>query len=176
MRSFHGDNPKARTKQKELIIHFLLTEAGVPFDYQVHVPFKSCGLGSETQCAYIDFLIPMPWGYIVLEVDEEQHSHYTPSCDVRRDFDIAASIALGSAQKLVIIRYNPDAYNVAGRTLRTTAKERHQKLLSIIQGMNEPEGFQRVFLFYDRDSSDATLPSVAKEWDYHTILQVSKNA
>jgi hypothetical protein len=174
MRSFHSDNPKARTKQKELVIHSLLQDAGIQFDYQVHVPFKACGLGSETQCAYLDFLIVMPWGYLVLEVDEDQHSHYSSGCDVRRDFDIAASIALGSAQKLAIIHYNPDAYKVAGKTLRTTSKERHQKLMSLIQGMEEPEGLERLFLFYDKESSDATLPSVAKEWSDTTLREVSR--
>ena len=147
------------------MIYSLLQNAGIQFDYQVHVPFKACNLSSETQCAYLDFLITMPWGYVVLEVDEDQHSHYPAGCDVRRDFDIAASIALGSAQKLVIVHYNPDAYKVADKTLRTTTKDRQHKLLALMQSMEEPKGFlRRLFLFYDKDSIDATLPSVAKQW------------
>ena len=31
--------------------------------------------------------------------------------------------------------------------------------------MPEPTGFRRLFLYYDRDGADATLPTVAKEWD-----------
>ena len=31
--------------------------------------------------------------------------------------------------------------------------------------MEEPRGFQRLFIFYDRDVEDATLPTIATEWD-----------
>ena len=41
MRAFHRAYPKARTKQKELIIHTLLANASIQFDCQVHVPFKA---------------------------------------------------------------------------------------------------------------------------------------
>ena len=143
-----------------------LREAGIQLDYQLHIPFKSCGLGSETAHAYPDFVITMHWGSLILECDETQHTHYPSSCDVRRDFDIAASIALGSGQKLVILRYNPDAFRVAGKTHTTSQKDRLAKLLQIITAMEEPEGlFTRLFLFYDRDTEDAPLPTIAKEWD-----------
>ena len=87
-----------------------LQQVGVQFEYQVYIPFKGCGIASETAYAYPDFVVAMPWGNLIIECDETQHTHYPPSCDVRRDFDIAASIALGSGQKLVILRYNPDAF------------------------------------------------------------------
>ena len=48
MRAFHGDNPKALTKSKELEVHQLLSKSGIQFDYQDyqhHLPFRSCGLG-----------------------------------------------------------------------------------------------------------------------------------
>jgi hypothetical protein len=174
MRSFHGDEPRARTKQRELAVHTALRAAGIQFDYQFHVPFRGCGLAAETQCAYVDFLVPMPWGYVVVEVDEEQHAHYPASCDVRRDFDVAASVAMGSDQKLVVLRYNPDAYKVAGETVRTPTKERLGRLVSAIRDMTEPEGFQRVFLFYDKDAASATLPSVSKEWTHLVVRALSK--
>ena len=70
MRAFHSDNPKARTKQKELTIHQALQKAGAKFDYQLDILFAGCGLGSETRWhAYADFVITKPCGYIVLEVD-----------------------------------------------------------------------------------------------------------
>ena len=101
---------------------------------------------SETRCAYPDFVIYKRWGAIILEVDECQHASYDASCDVRRDFDIAASIALGSAQKLVILRYNPDPYKVAGQTRRTNKKDRHATLMKTINEMEEGVGFRRLFL------------------------------
>jgi hypothetical protein len=96
MRAFPSDDPKALTKRKELAVHEFLRAAGVEFSYQFHIPFGSCGLGSETTRAFIDFLIPRPWGHICLEVDEGEHGAYGPSCDTRRDMDIFASVALGA--------------------------------------------------------------------------------
>jgi hypothetical protein len=163
MQSFHSDDPKALTKRKELCVFQALTEAGISFDYQVYLPFKTCGLESETRHAFADFVIARPWGNIVLEVDEEQHSAYDPSCDPRRDFDIFASVTMGSAEKVVILRYNPDPYKVGGVTRPTSQKERLQRLLSIIEGPEPTE--KRLFLYYDRPSADATLPCVAEQWD-----------
>ncbi|OLP73031.1 hypothetical protein AK812_SmicGene47906 [Symbiodinium microadriaticum] len=164
MRAFHGDNPKALTKTKELEVHQLLGKSGIQFEYQHHLPFRGCGLESETTGAFADFVR----GAIILEVDESQHSHQDPSCDVRRDFEMAASVALGSQHKLAIVRYNPDAFKVAGRTIRTPKTERHPKLLQLLHSLlqEEPERpFQRLFLFYDRAAEDSELPAVAEDWD-----------
>ena len=87
---------------------------------------------------------------------------------MRRDFDMAASVALGSAHKLAIVRYNPDAFKVAGRTVRTAKKERHARLLQLLHSLlqEEPERqFQRLFLYYDRAAEDSELPAVAEDWD-----------
>ena len=168
MQAFHGDNPKALTKSKELEVHQLLSKSGIQFDYQHHLPFRGCGLESETTRALADFVLYAPWGAIILEVDENQHGHQDSSCDVRRDFDMVASIALGSQHKLAIVRYNPDAFKVAGRTVRTPKTERHPKLLQLLYSLmqEEPEkSFQRLFLFYDRAAEDSELPAVAEDWD-----------
>ena len=162
----HGHvHAKAMSKKKELEVHQALNDAGLQFEYQHHLPFRGCGLESETRCAFADFVIYMPWGVLILEADEGQHSHQDASCDVRRDFDMAASVALGSAQKIVVLRYNPDAYKVAGATRPTTAKVRRETLVKTIRELEEPMGFRRLFLFYNRDSDDAALPTIAAEWD-----------
>ena len=95
MQTMHGDNPRALTKSKDLEVHQALGDAQITFEYQHYLPC-GCGLESETAHAFVDFALPTPWGYVLLEVDEEQHKVYDPSCDVRRDFDMAASVALGS--------------------------------------------------------------------------------
>jgi hypothetical protein len=133
------------------------------------MPFRSCGLVSETAHAYIDFIIQKPWGVILLECDEEQHKAYDPSCDLRRDFDSCASIALGSQHKAVVLRYNPDAFKVGGVTRRTSKKDRQQKLIEILKSWEEDPapglGFARFFLFYDAADDAAPLPLVAQSWD-----------
>ena len=125
MQKRHGDNPRAVTRSKELEVHQALRDAQITFEYQHYLPFRGCGLESETAHAFADFALATPWGYVLLEVDEEQHKVYDPSCDVGRDFDMAASVALGSGHKLLVLRYNPDAFKIAGMTRRTTKKERH---------------------------------------------------
>ncbi|OLP72491.1 hypothetical protein AK812_SmicGene48180, partial [Symbiodinium microadriaticum] len=81
---------------------------------------------------------------------------------------MVASVALGSQHKLAIVRYNPDAFKVAGRTIRTPKTQRHPKLLQLLHSLiqEEPErSFQRLFLFYDRAAEDSELPAVAEHWD-----------
>jgi hypothetical protein len=170
MRTQHSDEPKAMTKRKEMVLYQDLQKAGIEFEYQKHIPFRACGLTSETRCAYVDFVITKPWGYILLECDEDQHRSYDPSCDVRRDFDIAASVALGTNQTLLIIHYNPDSYRISGKTRTESKKDRMQRLLALFD--HEPKAFERVFLCYDQDEG-ATLPQVAVSWD-RVAKQVSR--
>ena len=151
------------TTHNQKCVFRALTEASISFDYQVFLPFRTCGLESETRHAFADFVIARPCGSIVLEVDEEQHSAYDTSCDPRRDFDIFASVAMGSAEKVTVLRYNPNPYKVGGVTRPTPQNEKLQKLLSVIEGPEPSE--KRLFLYYDRPSVDATLPCVAGYWD-----------
>ena len=162
MRRQHSGEKKAVTKQKEMAVYQALQNADIQFEYQKYIPFAQCGLGSETKCAYADFVIYTAGGCIILECDEDQHRSYDVSCDVRRDFDIAASVALGSQHKLKIVHYNPDAYRVDGKTKPTPQKDRLKKLLEVLQ--EEPQTFERVFLFYDCETG-AILPQVAASWD-----------
>ena len=176
MASFHSDNPKALTKSKELDVYMALADAGIDFEYQKYLPFKGCDLQSESTHCFVDFAIAMPWGALLLECDEQQHSAYPASCDVRRDFDMCASVALGSQHKVVVLRYNPDAFHVNGATRRTSKKERHAKLVATIKAFEEDPapllGFARFFLFYDAATDDAALPLISKEWDA-AALEVS---
>ena len=173
MQNAHTSNPKALTKRRELDIHMALQKAGVSFDYQHRIPFAACGFSSETKYAILDFTVSTSWGTIVLEVDEHQHANYPSACDVRRDFDIAASVALGSAQKLVVLRYNPDSFRVAGKNFPVAQKVRIDRLIEVIHNMPEPQGFKRFFLFYDMESETAALPIVAKEWE-ENVREVSE--
>ena len=171
MRSQHNGGPKAQTCMKEMQIYQALQEAGVTFQYQHHIPFKACGLNSETKHARLDFLVATEWGYVIIEVDELQHKSYDPSCDVRRDFDVAAAVTLGSAHKLRILHFNPDAFRVDGKTRTTGKKDRIAKLLEALEE-GEPAGFDRVFLFYNCVGG-ATLPLVAASWE-EAAKQVSR--
>ena len=104
-----------------------------------------------------------PWGKVVLEVDEHQHSHYPAACDVRRDFDILASVALGSADRLCIVHYNPGAYQVGGVTQSVSKKQREARLLQVLGDLEMDPGrpFSRLFVYYNRHAHDSLLPLVA---------------
>ena len=113
-----------------------------------HSATRRSPLSTSTAHAFAEFALPAPWGYILLEVDEEQRKAYDPSCDVRRDFNMAASVALGSGHKLLVLRYNPDAFKIAGMTRRTTKKERRAQLIRLLGELlaRKPEApFTRLF-------------------------------
>ena len=175
MRTFHADNPKARTKGKEMELFQVLQDHHISFEYQRYIAFAGCGLTSETQHAFLDFLIPQRWGYVVLECDEEAHRAYDPSCDPRRDFDIAASIAMGSGHKLRIIRYNPDSFKVDGVTRRVSKAARIERLLGTLSRPEPSGALERLFLFYDECSELAGLPAVAVHWT-QDVKEVSARA
>ena len=170
LRSQHSGDRKAITKRKEIAVYLALQNANIPFEYQKYIPFAGCDLNSESKCAYLDFVVTKEWGYIILEVNEDQHRSYPVSCDVRRDFDIAAAITLGSEHKLNIIHYNPDSYRIDGNTCVTSPKDRIKKLLEAMA--EEPTGFERIFMFYDHETG-SSLPQVAASWDA-VALQVSR--
>ena len=177
MRAFHGSLPKALTKSKELRVYRALQAADITFEYQKHLPFHGCELESENKCAFVDFAITAPWGPLLLEVDEDQHSSWPASCDPRRDFDMCASLALGSDHKVVILRYNPDSFRIDGKNVTVTTKEKQQRLVELLRAwlVEDPapdEQLARFFLYFD-GRSDSTLPLVAKDWENDAARAVS---
>ena len=177
MRSKHSGQPKALTKTKELSVYKALQSADIAFDYQQYLPFRGCDLQSETKCAYVDFAITAPWGALLLEVDEDAHSAYPASCDVRRDMDMCASLALGSGHKVVILRFNPDSFRVDGRNMTVAPKERQRRLVEVVRAwlLEDPapgKQLARYHMYYDMHS-DSTLPVVAKEWESTEVRAIS---
>ena len=63
---------------------------------------------------------------------------------------------------------------MAARTV--SKKDRLAKLVATVRDMPEPSNLlTRLFLFYDRDSEDAALPTIAHQWDVATRA-VERNA
>ena len=90
--------------------------------------------------------------------------------DVRFEFALAQSV--GSRQKLMVIRYNPDAYRIGGKTKSEGEKKRIQRLLSLLQ--YKPRSFERILLCYDQGEGER-LPQEAVMWD-DAARQVSRVA
>ena len=135
-------------------------------------------MDSKTKCAFVDFAITALWGAILLEVDENMHAERPSSCDVRRDFDMCASLTLGSGHKVVVLRYNPDSFRVDGKNVTVPAKQRQQKLVDMLRAwlVEDPakeKQLARFFMYYDC-TSNSSLPVVAKEWESDEARAVSE--
>ena len=166
MRSKHSGDQKAQTKQKELHVHNLLQTHNMPFAYQKFIPIDGCGLQGGTKHAFLDFVIPRRFCTVLLEKDENQHKYYTEGCDLAREMNVLASIAMGSADKVVFLRYNPDVFRVGGHTQRTSRKQREDKLVQVLRDLDQEleTHYARLFLFFDRQSPESVLPLIADGW------------
>ena len=141
MQTMHGDNPRAVTKSKELEVHQALRDAQITFEYQHHLPFRGA-----TSC----------W-----RLTRSSTKPTTPAATC------AGTSTWPPAWKLLVLRYNPDTFKIAGMTRRTTKKERHAQLIRLLGELlaREPEEpFTRLFLFYDRAAENSALPCVAEHW------------
>jgi len=97
-----------------------------------------------------DFVYEWNEGVLVLEYDEQMHSDRPKQCELDR----MEKVTLGyGARPVFWIRYNPDAFKVAGKTLTTTRVTREKVLLKMLQdtiGHADYDHFMTVcYLFYD---------------------------
>ncbi len=156
--SAHGGRPECRRRERERSVFAALRSEGLDFRYQRHVALLP---GAARRCAFVDFAICMPWGRVFLEVDESQHCHCA-AADAARDSACAAALA---GEKLVMLRFNPDGFRVAGRRRELALEDRLAALRLLLRAWerDEPDpgrAFSRVFLWYDRAAAvDEESPS-----------------
>ena len=78
-----------------------LEGVGVRFEREQAVRF--CGEGNK-KSALVDFILYRQWGMILLEIDDDQHNHYSPLCDFARMLDIIADhVKTGREGKIRIV-------------------------------------------------------------------------
>jgi hypothetical protein len=93
---------------------------------------KANQLADSTQCGRYrpDFLFEWAEGVLILEYDEQMHSDRAKRCELVR----MAEVSHGYGGRPVCwIRFNPDAFKLAGTTLFTTLKKREAVLLKLLQ-------------------------------------------
>ena len=153
MRQAHRDDPKTRTKCKELQVYKGLKAAGVQFKYDV---------ASERIC--LDFVIEKSWGLVVIAIDEDEHANCDVSYDLERDADIAKHVTPG--YKVCVVHYNPGSFYIGRKRFVVPLYRRLAKLVEILGHLDTVPTKQltRLFLYYTRDSRDAELPAVSKHW------------
>jgi hypothetical protein len=87
---YHTEEGQLKRKRQEVIIEKLLKENKIDHKREHRVTFTCLG---QTY-ASIDFLIIINGVVIYLEVDEHQHERYGIGCDVKRMYDVYASLIL----------------------------------------------------------------------------------
>ena len=99
-----------------------------------------------------DFTFELPTHVIVLECDEFQHAHPGYACDERRMVDVFNSFG---GVHVVFVRWNPDAYKIAGEAQTAELGGRlaalRKVLLREIAHVPTPttERFRIVRMYYD---------------------------
>lgn len=170
---YHTEEGQRERKREEVKIQRLLdTEFGKDAYKREHqIDYRCLNEGSFSR---IDFLLPSVNGcHVFLEVDEYQHSYYSQSCETARMNNIVSSLRLeGNTSPMVFIRYNPHAYKVQGKNVRTTTQARHEALVKLIHSIRpDPNNSIRIFyLFYDTDTKGK--PCVLDDMEYYEDLKM----
>ena len=147
-----------------------LHEAGVTFNREERVVFST---KERTNSARIDFVIYRDWGQVLLEVDECQHRYNPVADECSRMSRILAEMLLQErAEKIHVVRFNPDAYMEGTRRPKTPLADRLQALLRAIQ-MEPPKQQSISYLYYTRD--DCPLPKVCLDREYLGSLRAIVN-
>jgi len=170
-RCLHTTRGQQRQKKREEQVARALVKAGVTFDREASVQF--CGQANKAS-ARVDFVIYRPWGTILLEVDEHQHSHYAVSCEAARMLNVfGEQMKQGRAGKFHFVRFNPDAYAEGGTPQKTLLKDRLTALMHTLE--QEPvKQYSVTYLYYTR--SDSPLPDTCLDAEYPGSLRAIVNS
>ena len=138
-----GNFNKGVQKLKELEVKAVLDGAGIKY--------QSYDSKIDDGCSKYrpDFVIDRGTFNVVVECDENQHSSYSPECELARMYQIFQDFG---GKYVVFIRFNPDNYTTGTQTYRPSSK-RYGELLRAIEyfcnkiTLDVPIGV--VYLFYD---------------------------
>lgn len=174
---YHTTEGNASRKRKETAIEKLLTQHGIQFTREHRIDL-GCAIPAATW-VYTDFVLIFHNTFVILEVDQDQHDGYGIACDLRRMTDIVASLRIsGNTMRVAFVRYNPDSFKVAGNTKRTTTTTRHERLISVLRGLESETVDDATlcdtriwYLFYDVEADgklsifqDTSYADAVKEW------------
>ena len=112
-----------------------------------------------------DFLFDCDTHFLILEVDEHQHSFYNEECETVRMINISQAIGMPT----IFIRYNPDEYKLNERKSITTKNTKHTTLLSWVNKYKKHtriNGFcSYIKLFYDEYKSGKVEEVILQEFE-----------
>ena len=154
----HTGRPRKK-KREEDVAHLFDTSCSIPYVREFSISF----FGGAKKYARLDFLMEVPFGWIIFEVDERQHQQYPVNYECQRMALIFAEFSRRFHEKrLHIIRYNPDAYKEGGMVVKPTVEERAARILGAIDHTPE-DRFTITYLFYKAKHG---LPEITYDEEY----------
>lgn len=168
VQSMHTGRP--RRKRREETVANTFNTLAVSYRREQTVTFdRLCEHRAKRRSARVDFVLDKDWGAILFEVDEAMHAVIPVEQECARMLAIiAVFMRAGLDKKLLIVRYNPDAFTQKGHVNKPTAGEREDAIRRALGYV--PEGQVAVlYLFYRR--SVGSLPDVVHEASYDAGLR-----
>jgi hypothetical protein len=100
---------------------------------------------------------------VVVEFDEHQHHSYETSCELNRMLVLNHGYMTSRAACIRWIRYNPDGFEVDGRKIRVSAKDRKayfiERLQRALDDVDYSHKIEIEYLFYNKTPEmDQTNP------------------
>lgn len=140
---------------REIAVHNLLITSNIKFVHDKRI----CNKGSRNRP---DFLISSNFGYIIIEVDENQHNKHLELDEINRMKTIYHDVQyIAPGRQVLFIRYNPDKYD---GTPIIDNKKRLEYLLIIINTMKELPSIGTslgyIKLFYDGFNGAPSIQSI----------------
>jgi len=186
-KAMHTQEGQARQKKQERRVELALEKAGytpllaggvkpppMHFKREMHVDFKCVG-DIDGKFARVDFMLTTASGHLVaLEVDEGQHrfGYGSIGCDMKRMTKIYESMVLEGHTQLTFLRYNPDAYKVAGQLQKIRKTAREEWLLAHLMSLPpSSDGLCVDYAYYDSPSASAVRPSICDDLEYDAHLR-----
>jgi len=131
-------------KNKELEIKNLLVDNNISFQSHDKISDNSCFKYRP------DFIIDYGLFFVILEVDENQHSSYDCLCEQTRMINIYQDFG---GIPIIFVRYNPDQYkNNHGKIIKSNSN-RHKILLEFLNGLKNKTIWSLplsvIYFFYD---------------------------
>ena len=136
---------KVRRKRHEELLASFFNTLQITFTREFTVKEPTFG---GRKFARIDFLIPMPWGWLLVECDEMQHCMYNISDECRRMTAIREYHRQRfNNDRLHILRYNSHNFKQDGIVKRPSADERTSSIRACLSYVPESD-FVITYLFY----------------------------
>jgi hypothetical protein len=100
----------------------------------------------------IDFVLNLPGGVVLLEVDENQHRHSYYRDDFERMIRASTSLSNRFPEKRLKIywlRYNPGKWSIDSKVQEVAPEERERRLVKWLEGFKALSHFHIGYCFYD---------------------------